>query len=565
MVTIFYTIMLAFSLVLSIAYIFLWRKHFDVHITLVYALIPVANLGYLLYSKAESYEAALMAQKIIYIGGCYLLLIIMLIVFSLCHIKLHSLVKVGFMTLSTLVYISVLSIGNSEVFYKKPIIFYTVNGIPNLDKKYGFMHTVFTTMVIGYFALGLIAIIYSLIKKNQVSRRNIYFLFISEAVSIFAYFLGKVINSNVDLVPLSYVCAQLMYLLIINRISLYDVTDAAIDSMVQEGDKGFVSVDFKYRYLGSNHTAREIIPSLKDLTVDKSIKNNAAVKDTLIRWLDVFRSDNSRSQFYYEKDDKIYLISISFLFDGHKNRGYHLFITDDTQNQQYIKLIDTFNDELIHEVQEKTAQILEMHDKMILAMATLVESRDNSTGGHIKRTSTAVRILTDEMKKDHFMGLTDQFYRNVTKAAPMHDLGKIAVDDAILRKPGKLTDEEYAVMKSHAAEGAKIVHEILKDTEDNDFHLIAENVAHYHHERYDGSGYPDGLKGDNIPIEARITAIADVYDVLVSKRVYKEKVSFSEASQIILNGMGTQFDKRLEPYFVKARPKLEEYYSSIEC
>ncbi len=565
MVTIFYTIMLAFSLVLSIAYIFLWRKHFDVHITLVYALIPVANLGYLLYSKAESYEAALMAQKIIYIGGCYLLLIIMLIVFSLCHIKLHSLVKVGFMTLSTLVYISVLSIGNSEIFYKKPIIFYTVNGIPNLDKKYGFMHTVFTTMVIGYFALGLIAIIYSLIKKNQVSRRNIYFLFISEAVSIFAYFLGKITNSNVDLVPLSYVCAQLMYLLIINRISLYDVTDAAIDSMVQEGDKGFVSVDFKYRYLGSNHTAREIIPSLKDLTVDKSIKNNSTVKDTLIRWLDVFRSDNSRSQFYYEKDDKIYLISISFLFDGHKNRGYHLFITDDTQNQQYIKLIDTFNDELIHEVQEKTAQILEMHDKMILAMATLVESRDNSTGGHIKRTSTAVRILTDEMKKDHFMGLTDQFYRNVTKAAPMHDLGKIAVDDAILRKPGKLTDEEYAVMKSHAAEGAKIVHEILKDTEDNDFHLIAENVAHYHHERYDGSGYPDGLKGDNIPIEARITAIADVYDVLVSKRVYKEKVSFSEASQIILNGMGTQFDKRLEPYFVKARPKLEEYYSSIEC
>ena len=565
MVTIFYTIMLAFSLVLSIAYIFLWRKHFDVHITLVYALIPVANLGYLLYSKAESYEAALMAQKIIYIGGCYLLLIIMLIVFSLCHIKLHSLVKVGFMTLSTLVYISVLSIGNSEIFYKKPIIFYTVNGIPNLDKKYGFMHAVFTTMVIGYFALGLIAIIYSLIKKNQVSRRNIYFLFISEAVSIFAYFLGKITNSNVDLVPLSYVCAQLMYLLIINRISLYDVTDAAIDSMVQEGDKGFVSVDFKYRYLGSNHTAREIIPSLKDLTVDKSIKNNSTVKDTLIRWLDVFISDNSRSQFYYEKDDKIYLISISFLFDGHKNRGYHLFITDDTQNQQYIKLIDTFNDELIHEVQEKTAQILEMHDKMILAMATLVESRDNSTGGHIKRTSTAVRILTDEMKKDHFMGLTDQFYRNVTKAAPMHDLGKIAVDDAILRKPGKLTDEEYAVMKSHAAEGAKIVHEILKDTEDNDFHLIAENVAHYHHERYDGSGYPDGLKGDNIPIEARITAIADVYDVLVSKRVYKEKVSFSEASQIILNGMGTQFDKRLEPYFVKARPKLEEYYSSIEC
>ena len=169
------------------------------------------------------------------------------------------------------------------------------------------------------------------------------------------------------------------------------------------------------------------------------------------------------------------------------------------------------------------------------------------------------------MKKDNFMNLTEQFYHNVSKAAPMHDLGKIAVDDAILRKPGKLTDEEYEIMKSHAAEGAKIVHEILKGTEDVEFHLIAENVAHYHHERWDGSGYPDGLKGDEIPIEARIMAIADVYDVLVSKRVYKEKVSFSDASQIILDCMGTQFDKRLEPYFIKARPKLEAYYSSIDC
>ena len=146
----------------------------------------------------------------------------------------------------------------------------------------------------------------------------------------------------------------------------------------------------------------------------------------------------------------------------------------------------------------------------------------------------------------------------------MHDLGKIAVDDAILRKPGHFTDEEYEIMKTHAAEGAKIVHNILTGTDDEEFHILAENVAHYHHERWDGSGYPEGLKGEQIPLEARIMAIADVYDALVSKRAYKEKMSFEKADQIIMEGMGKHFDKRLETYYIAARPKLEQYYSTID-
>ena len=120
-------------------------------------------------------------------------------------------------------------------------------------------------------------------------------------------------------------------------------------------------------------------------------------------------------------------------------------------------------------------------------------------------------------------------------------------------------------MKTHAAEGARIVHSILEGTEDEQFHIIAENVAHFHHERWDGSGYPNGLKGEEIPLEARIMAIADVYDALVSKRVYKEIMSFEDANRIIMEGMGTQFDKALEKYYVQARPNLERYYSSIDC
>ena len=160
-------------------------------------------------------------------------------------------------------------------------------------------------------------------------------------------------------------------------------------------------------------------------------------------------------------------------------------------------------------------------------------------------------------------GLTEEFCKNMIQAAPMHDLGKIAVRDAILIKEGKFEKDEYEEMKNRAAEGARVVDMILEGTENEAFHKLAVNVAHYHHERIDGSGYPEGLKGDAIPIEARIMAVADVYDALVSKRVYKDKFSFEDADKIMMESMGKHFDKRLERYYVLARPRLEEYYKNM--
>lgn len=218
-----------------------------------------------------------------------------------------------------------------------------------------------------------------------------------------------------------------------------------------------------------------------------------------------------------------------------------------------------YNKELQKEVAAKTERIVTLHDHFVIGMATMVESRDNSTGGHIRRTSMGVKILMEEIRKG--IQLSDTFCEKIIKAAPMHDLGKIAIDDIILRKPGRFTPEEFDIMKTHAAEGARIVYDILNDTDDEEFRQIAVNVAHYHHERVDGSGYPDGLKGNKIPLEARIMAIADVYDALVSKRVYKDSFSFEKANQIITEGMGTQFDPCLQPYYEAARPKLEAYYT----
>ena len=167
---------------------------------------------------------------------------------------------------------------------------------------------------------------------------------------------------------------------------------------------------------------------------------------------------------------------------------------------------------------------------MILGMADMVENRDNSTGGHIKRTSEVIKIFSKKLLSysDEF-AVDTNFLALVTKAAPMHDLGKITIDDAILRKTGKYTTEEFNAMKSHTTEGARIVESLLQGVEDENIVQIAKNIAHYHHEKWNGQGYPTGIGGIDIPIEARIMALADVYDALVSERCYKEAYSYEKA------------------------------------
>ena len=193
----------------------------------------------------------------------------------------------------------------------------------------------------------------------------------------------------------------------------------------------------------------------------------------------------------------------------------------------------------------------------------MVESRDNSTGGHIRRTSACVKILVDELRLDDRFVESETFLNNVVKTAPMHDLGKIAVDDVILRKPGKFTDEEYEQMKTHSEKGAKIVAEVLREIKDEEFVKIAVNVAHYHHEKWNGTGYPDKLSGIAIPLEARIMALADVFDALVSKRCYKEAYNYDKAFSIIEECLGSHFDPEIGRIFINCRSRLEKLYNEL--
>ena len=545
-------VMFLTSLGLTALYMFIWRRHFDVHLTLVFVLVPIINLAYLYLATARTLNEALNAMRLTYIGGCFLQLMIMLAIFSLCDIRLPRLMKAMFMVLSTASFLFALTMGDTKDFYAE-VSFDPVTH--ELHRTYGPLHTVFLAMEIIYFLLGIGAILYAFWKKNQVSRKTLVMLLLPQAICMIAYFGGRSFFPKVELLPAAFTLSQLIYLMLVARISMYDVYESAIDSMVKAGDTGFITFDRRNHYLGSNDTARRIFPELNSLTVDLSLRKNRPMNDLLTPLLEGKTKD--RNSLLVEKDNRFYLLTLTPLAGKKKSRGHEIIITDDTKDMLQIH-------EQKEEINRKTLHIREMHDQLVLGMAMMVESRDNSTGGHIRRTSDGIRILIQEMEEDPSWDLSDTFRKSLIKAAPMHDLGKIAVDDEILRKPGRFTPEEYETMKSHAPEGARIVREILRKTDDEEFKVIAENVAHYHHERWDGSGYPDGLKGEEIPLEARIMAIADVWDALVSKRVYKDRMPFEKAHAIMTEGMGSQFDPGLEKVYRSALPKLEAYYQSLD-
>lgn len=562
MAVIYYGSLFIISLVLSLIYSLLWHKHFSVYLSLIFLVIPISITGYLMGALADNVGTALLAQKIIYIGSCFLLPFLFLNILSLCNIHYPKVLSAFVIAISMLFYIAVLSGGFLPIFYKS-VLFVNEHGTKRLVKEYGFMHTIFLVFVVGVFLTSLAVTVYSYFKKRDVSHKIIFMLFWTLFVSILAYFVGGKLIESIEMLPLAYVLSQILFIMISYRICMYDITESVADSLEQANETGIISLDFKLNYLGSNEIAMGVIPELSTVQVDSPIENNAFLTSLLVDHIKEFDFDQKRDKFYIKKGEKIYLADINYMYNGKRNQGYQILISDDTKNQEYISLISNYNNDLRKEVELKTEHIRQMSDRLILDMAMMVESRDNSTGGHIRRTSDCVRFIADEIKKDIDNSLTDSFLDKVIKAAPMHDLGKIAVDDAILRKPGRFEPEEFEKMKAHAAEGARIVHEILKDTDDEEFHMIAENVAHYHHERWDGSGYPEGLKGEEIPVEARIMAIADVYDALVSKRVYKDSMSFEQADAIITESFGKHFDMQLKKYYDAARPALENYYRSL--
>lgn len=234
------------------------------------------------------------------------------------------------------------------------------------------------------------------------------------------------------------------------------------------------------------------------------------------------------------------------------------------QNQLMLKQARDFlrdkNEYLEKEVQRRTHEVMVVQDVTIMALASLAETRDNETGNHIKRTQLYVRELALQLQnhprfKDY---LTDECVKLLTKSAPLHDIGKVGIPDHILLKPGKFTPEEFEIMKRHTTLGrdAILAAESRLGIADSFLHL-AKEIAYSHQEKWDGSGYPQGLSGDDIPISARLMAVADVFDALISRRVYKPPFSMEKSLSIIKEGSGCHFDPDMVEAFLQITDKCQ--------
>ncbi len=206
-----------------------------------------------------------------------------------------------------------------------------------------------------------------------------------------------------------------------------------------------------------------------------------------------------------------------------------------------------------------------LHSETVMSFANLIENRDNSTGGHIKRTSRYVQLIAEELQNRGYFSdvITKDFISNLLKAAPMHDIGKISVPDAILQKPGKLTDEEFAEMKLHTINGGRIILETFRNLGDDEYREMAYEVARYHHEKWNGRGYPEGRKRNEIPLSARIMAVADVFDAVSENRCYRDAMPLDKCFDIIRQGSGQDFDPIIAETFLDIRDRVEAVHAEF--
>jgi len=297
-----------------------------------------------------------------------------------------------------------------------------------------------------------------------------------------------------------------------------------------------------------------VMPDMDGYQVCQHLKNDPATKDIPVIFLTAKSS----------LDDEQYGLDLGAVDFISKPFNPTIFLSR-VRSQLLVRkaqnLLQDQNKRLETEVKNRTKELAELQDATILSMASMAETRDNETGNHILRTQEYIKILskylqTHPLFKDF---LTDENIEALFKSAPLHDIGKIGIPDSILLKPGRLTDEEMTIMKTHTVIGKQIIESTERRLGRSiPFLQFAKEIAFSHQEKWNGSGYPMGLIGNQIPISARLMAVADVYDALISRRVYKPAMTHEEAAKIMLDGRGSHFDPDVLDAFLQVQQEFME-------
>ena len=520
-------------------------------------LIPVVILGYWLKTRVTTPEAAKLAFCFIYLDSSVLL---MLAFFAMLHsfgVRVKWWQKALGYGVAFAHAAVVWASFNTAQYYATMTVTRTAAGSVTKMTS-GPLKIIHVVYLVGVLTIAVIFLIRLHLKNGTHSRHVLYNYSLVASLFVIVYAVEMVIDVDFSILPYLYVLSSGVIVATYDLEHMHDISCVLSQRQKYFSAHGYVVLDLKQRFMSCNDTAFDFEPFLKEQRVDEHLPENVTIFRQMIAQ---FEKDKTTSRRVTQGEvTYVYEITTFSMHRDGKPKGYLFDIRDATKEQKAIDIMDAYNQTLSAEVEKKTEHITDIQKKVTLGMANIIDNRDNNTGGHVKRTSAVMDILINELMRLKGTTISQQMADDIVRAAPLHDLGKISIDSSILCKPGRLTAEEYEIMKTHSVKSGELVHILLDGVEEQHFVDTAYNIARYHHERWDGKGYPEGLVGTMIPIEARIMAIADVYDALVSKRCYKEAMSYEKACQIMLEGMGTQFDPNLRRVFLACRSRLEAYY-----
>lgn len=559
------TIAYGACLVLSAAiFVYMAQKNYsniDSNYWMIVILVPIVIMGYWLKTQVETPGEAAYLFCFIYLDSTFIMTAALFAMMRALGYQTRRWVWV-LVYAASCIHIAIVCLGvHNGLYYDSMTVIPTVLGSATkmTSGPLKLYHYVFLGGIAAWF-FGMLLV--SIMRKGTYSRRAFAIFCILVSMGMMANVVEGIIDADFTVLPFLYVAGDVAIALNYDYVHTRDIGFVISSQQKLYGARGYVAISLERTFQSCNARAFEFLPFLRDQNVDGIITDDDESAAFVLGLLDACDEEGHASaQFQIGEMTCACEVQPYSLKRNEVAQGYLLDMRDATEEVRNYRIISDYNKALNEEVREKTENIRAMQRKIVFSMANMIENRDDNTGGHVKRTSDVVRILVDEIIRQGRIPMTDEKARDIVRAAPTHDLGKITIDESILNKPGRFTDEEYEIMKTHAAKSGEMVLIVLDGVEEERFVKVAFNVARYHHERWDGRGYPDHLVGTMIPLEARIMAVADVYDALVSKRVYKEAMDFERARAIMVEGMGTQFDPNMKAVFLGCLDQLENYYS----
>lgn len=531
----FYFVVFLCSIIMLLR-VLLGNKKVDSLVMMITIMFVANCLGRLLLATAPNLEMAIFANKAIYLGASYIPLTLVLILARLCDFKVPR-ILVGILgTYSTLIFGLALTVGKSGIYYKHVELVFG-EGYNYLIKEYGPAHDLYFVMNLMYICIMAFYMIYAIYKRKQIPARTVVTMS-GVSFAVFAmYLLERIFKLNISFLTIGYLVGIILLLIYYDRVDMYDMAHNVFSSVERIKEYGYIAFDNKQRFVNANQLICELFPEIESWEVDKVVPPSETVLYREVVQLMKDWDDKETDGKDLEVDGYFFHVNIRYITHGKRTKvGYLFEFIDRTFERNYYATLEEYGSILENEVERKTEELRtqqkrteELFVQTVMALSEAVDAKDRYTSGHSRRVAEYSRKIAERM------GKSKEQQEEIYRAGLLHDVGKIRIPEDIINKPGRLTDEEFNIMKIHSITG----YHILRGLSDNDVIAIA---ARYHHERYDGKGYPNGIKGDRIPEMARILGVADAYDAMTSNRSYRKALPQEVARREIEAGKGSQFD-----------------------